>query len=93
MLIGYLGPESLANKLHFLDIPSCKNVFNLWSALRKWYAPIFHDEQSINCMDKPGLSLYQELPGKHEEAFIYRAMLPKSSVEGSSELTPIHPHP
>lgn len=37
-----------------ISVPShsfLQKVFNLWSTLRRWYAFIFHDEQSINSLE------------------------------------------
>ena len=58
---------------------------NLWSTLRRWYALIFHNEQSINNMDKHELSLLSRTAmGSMEKTFGYRVMLPKSPKEGPS---------
>jgi hypothetical protein len=47
----FRGPEGLANKPPFLDIHFfLQKVFNLWSTLSRWYALIFHNEQSINSL-------------------------------------------
>ena len=52
-----------------------QKVFNLWSTLRRWYAPIFYDEQSINSLETKTVSFIKSDMGSTEKAFIYRAVL------------------
>jgi hypothetical protein len=60
-----MGPEGLANKLPFLDISSCKKIFNLWSTLRRWYVLIFHNEQSINSLETRTVSFIKNYHWEH----------------------------
>ena len=70
------GPEGLANKLPFLDIPFCKRYLISGLPWGSDNGPIFHNEQSINGMDKHSLFLSRTVgshrrplytPGTHPE--------------------------